>query len=140
MEVTPFQYRPLELGQIRILDLASDATARMRHVYLKNSTSLNYVALSYTWGASTKTFPFNCDGQNLPVRENLLLALTRLRYILDAPMWIDAMCINQDDEHEKMGQIQLMSDIYKKAKRVVVSRKGLRKCLEYAEERAVRSG
>jgi hypothetical protein len=117
----PFQYRPLEPGQIRILDITPDATAGMRHVNLKKSASLKYIALSYTWGASTETFPFECDGRNLPVRENLRLALTRLRYILDAPIWIDAMCINQVDEQEKMGQIQMMTDIYKKAERVLVS-------------------
>jgi hypothetical protein len=128
MEVSPFQYRPLEPGQIRILDLAPDATARVRHVDLKKSASLRYIALSYTWGSSTVTFPFECDSQDLPVRENLLLALMRLRYVLEAPIWIDAMCINQEDEHEKMGQIQFMTDIYKKAERVLVSAKNIRGC------------
>ncbi|KAI0097554.1 heterokaryon incompatibility protein-domain-containing protein [Nemania sp. FL0031] len=33
-------------------------------------------------------------------------------------IWIDALCINQDDLSEKSHQIQLMRDIYKKAHRV----------------------
>jgi hypothetical protein len=60
--VAPFQYRALEPGQIRILDLAPDTTARIRHVDLqKSSSAFKYVALSYT--------------RDLPVRQNLLLAL-----------------------------------------------------------------
>ncbi|KAJ8132815.1 hypothetical protein O1611_g808 [Lasiodiplodia mahajangana] len=34
------------------------------------------------------------------------------------PIWIDALCINQDDLSEKSHQIQLMGDIYKRAHRV----------------------
>jgi hypothetical protein len=128
METVSFQYRPLEPGQIRILDITPVATARMRHVDLRKAPIIKYVALSYTWGASLETFPFQCNEQNLPVRENLLLALTRLRHILDAPIWIDAMCINQEDEHEKMVQIQMMTDIYKKAERVLVSVKNTTGC------------
>jgi hypothetical protein len=121
MEVPPFQSHLLDPGQIRNLDLAPDGTARMRHVELKKSASLRYIALSYTWGSSTVTCLFECDSRDLLVRENLLLALMRSRYILDAPIWIDAMCINQDDEHEKMGQIQMMTHVYKKAERVLIS-------------------
>jgi hypothetical protein len=128
MDVPPSQYHFLEPGQIRILDLAPDATAEMRHVDLKKSASVRHIVLSYTWGSSTVNFPFECDSQDLPVRENLLLALMRLRYILDAPIWIDAMCINIDDEHEKMGQFQMMTHIYKKAERVLVSAKNFRGC------------
>jgi hypothetical protein len=67
-------------------------------------------------------FPFLCDSHNLPVRHNLLQALSRLKDLVDGPLWIDAMCINQSNEEEKMAQIQMMTDIYKKAERVIVSR------------------
>ena len=123
MALPLYQYRPLKPGHIRLLELLPDATSRMKHVDLKSSpTSLKYVALSYTWGASTETLPFQCDAQNLPVRENLLNALSQLKDLTDTPIWIDAMCINQADELEKMGQIQMMTDIYKSAERVLVSR------------------
>jgi hypothetical protein len=36
------------------------------------------------------------------------------------PIWVDAMCINQSDETEKMRQIQMMTAIYKGADRVMV--------------------
>lgn len=116
-----FLYRPLQPGHIRLLVLSHSAPAQMRHVSLDVRPAPKYVALSYTWGASTETFPFECDARNLPVRENLLHALSRLKHIVDTPIWIDAMCINQSDKIEKLGQIQRMTDIYKKAQKVVVS-------------------
>jgi hypothetical protein len=58
----------------------------------------------------------------LSVRKNLLDTLMRLKHILDKPIWINAMTINQDDV-EKMHQIRLMTDIYRSAKIVLVSTK-----------------
>ena len=117
-----YDYQPLRSGQIRVLELLPDSTSRMKHIDLKKAVnSSRYFALSYTWGSNTKTFPFTCDARNLPVRQNLLQALSRLKNFADGPIWIDAMCINQSNEEEKMAQIQMMTDIYKKAKRVIVS-------------------
>jgi hypothetical protein len=122
MEQAPYHYQALSPCQIRVLDLLPDLTSRVRHIDLKKtSSSSRYSALSYTWGASTETFPYTCNARNLPVRQNLLQALSRLKDFVDGPIWIDAMCINQSDEKEKMAQIRMMTDIYKKAKRVIVS-------------------
>lgn len=123
MSLSQFQYEPLQAGEIRILDLLPDASSKMRHLTLKTHFRRSkYVALSYTWGASTETFTFSCNGQNLPVRENLLVALSHLRGIVDMPIWVDAMCINQSDDIEKIVQIQLMTEIYRGAEKVLVSR------------------
>jgi hypothetical protein len=65
-----------------------------------------------------------CHGQSLGVHENLQSALLQLR---DSnairTLWIDALCINQDDDGddgEKASQIRRMRIIYQKARRVVV--------------------
>jgi hypothetical protein len=122
MEKPLYQHQPLSPGQIRVLKLLPDSLSRMKHVDLKKAfISAPYYALSYSWGASAETFPFACDGRNLPVRQNLLQALSRLNDIVDGSIWIDAMCINQNDDEEKMAQIQMMTDVYKKALRVMVS-------------------
>lgn len=122
MALPTYQYRPLSPGQIRILEILPNATTRMKHVDLeKTSTKFKYAALSYTWGASTETFPFECESHNLPVRGNLLNALSQLKYHVAIPLWVDAMCINQTDEVEKMSQIQMMTDIYRSAEKVLVS-------------------
>ncbi|KAF2851037.1 hypothetical protein T440DRAFT_449720 [Plenodomus tracheiphilus IPT5] len=34
--------------------------------------------------------------------------------------WIDSLCINLDDGHEREMQIQIMADIYKRAKRAII--------------------
>lgn len=35
-------------------------------------------------------------------------------------IWIDALCINQDDDEEKGIQVQMMDRIFQEAKRVAV--------------------
>ncbi|KAI8941233.1 hypothetical protein NX059_002468 [Plenodomus lindquistii] len=119
MELPLYQYQPLASRQIRVLEALPDATPRMTVIELKKSNpSKKYAALSYTWGADTTTLPFQCGAHNLPVRQNLLDALRRLRYVVKGPIWIDAMCINQADEKEKFEQIKMMTDVYKSAEKV----------------------
>lgn len=53
--------------------------------------------------------------------QNLHAALARLRYSLfERIIWIDAVCINQNDDREKEQQIQFMAKIYALANRVIV--------------------
>ncbi|KAF2118129.1 heterokaryon incompatibility protein-domain-containing protein [Lophiotrema nucula] len=129
MALPLYKYQPLDSGHIRVLTLTSgsnthDCTGSIQHISLKSRSSLpaRFTALSYTWGDQTETFPFNCDGQDLPVRENLKDALRRLSRLelVTTPLWIDAMCINQQDEEEKLVQIQLMTKIYRKAEKVLI--------------------
>lgn len=53
------------------------------------------------------------------VAETLLCLGTRAGD-LELPLWIDAICINQDDLVEKAEQIRLMPAIYERAFTVVV--------------------
>ncbi|KAF2850076.1 HET-domain-containing protein [Plenodomus tracheiphilus IPT5] len=121
MDLPQYQYQPLKPRQIRALEFQSDAKAHMTLVDMyKSTSSKRYAALSYTWGVDTTTFPFWCDTQDLPVRHNLLDALDRLKDLVKMPIWIDAMCINQEDEIEKFDQIKMMTDIYKRAEKVYI--------------------
>lgn len=92
-----------------------------------------YDALSYVWGSPDKPRsifirePKATSGNNatsetsLRVTGNLHEALSRLRNRTIARiLWIDAVCINQQDEREKEEQIQFMAKIYGQASRVVV--------------------
>lgn len=98
-----------------------------------------YEALSYVWGSNenpeyiqvanklSDASPESCPGSDyhgaarLPVTQNLAVALRNMR-LLDKPrvMWIDAICINQQDNAEKGPQVGKMGDIYSKASQVVV--------------------
>ena len=80
-----------------------------------------YEAISYAWGDPTKTFPIYIDGRHLNVTANLHDALLRLRNrYIERIIWVDAVCINQEDLRERGSQIQLMAKIYAKAHQVNV--------------------
>jgi hypothetical protein len=57
----------------------------------------------------------------LPIGRNLFIALKHLRRQEDVRiLWIDAICINQDDLEERSKEVARMGDIYRNARRVVV--------------------
>ncbi|KAF2965672.1 hypothetical protein GQX73_g7874 [Xylaria multiplex] len=82
----------------------------------------DYEALSYVWG-SEKDPVFIEVGRRwtLAISQNLEIALRYLRS-KDKPrvLWVDALCINQADIHERGQQVAIMGDIYRLARRVVV--------------------
>lgn len=89
-------------GELRIVDLKSDPV---------------FSTLSYVWGSSDAECQFvHCGPHRIPLLPNGYSALKALRKRLGAfTIWIDAICINQDDDDEKQRQIPLMGDIYSKA-------------------------
>lgn len=93
---------------------------------LNQDSPPSYTALSYVWGPPSTTSGSGddtlvVDGETIPARKNLLSALRAFRKRKDtAYVWVDAVCINQDDLEEKMTQIKLMGDIYSLAERTVI--------------------
>ncbi|KAF7943345.1 hypothetical protein EAE96_011272 [Botrytis aclada] len=80
-----------------------------------------YEALSYEWGTQTCDKPVLCDGSELRVKTNLAAALNRLRLANDTRwMWIDAICIDQENIPERNEQVTMMRDIYALADRVLI--------------------
>ena len=80
-----------------------------------------YVALSYCWGNATQKAWINCNGQRLTLTKNLLNAIRRLRRKNETiTLWIDQICINQEDLEERSSQVQLMRKIYKSASSVLI--------------------
>ncbi|KAI4859980.1 heterokaryon incompatibility protein-domain-containing protein [Hypoxylon rubiginosum] len=79
-----------------------------------------FEALSYVWGDSKDTTPITFQGQTHHVTRNLYSALRSLRYPdRERTLWVDALCINQDDTDERNHQVKLMGQIYSSAKCVV---------------------
>ncbi|PTB66809.1 hypothetical protein BBK36DRAFT_1158765 [Trichoderma citrinoviride] len=79
-----------------------------------------YEALSYTWGPPDVRENIFIDGRQLSVTVNLYLALQQLRQRdEDRILWIDAICIDQQNLKERGHQVQQMGDIYKQADRVL---------------------
>jgi hypothetical protein len=86
-----------------------------------------FEALSYEWGDPDKPrHEIIVDGQPFEVRENLFYALKCLRPVPlrdnhnPRILWIDAICINQDDVAERNHQVGIMGDIYRRADKVLV--------------------
>jgi hypothetical protein len=79
-----------------------------------------YMALSYCWGESSNKLPITVNGRAVNVTSNLHAALTRLRSDGVEFIWVDALCINQDDKEERSIQIGRTGTIYKQAKQVVI--------------------
>ncbi|KAF0332624.1 HET domain-containing protein [Colletotrichum asianum] len=88
---------------------------------LQDEQSITYEALSYTWGDSTKIAEVIIDGQKVAVTVNLYDALLHLRNAgEDRILWVDALCINQQDNYERTHQVAKMSFIYQKAQGVII--------------------
>ncbi|KAI0856498.1 heterokaryon incompatibility protein-domain-containing protein [Xylaria cubensis] len=101
-----------------------------------------YEALSYCWGlpeqnpghifvrnqvphtTESNLLEASDDGiwnQWLPARKSLLSGLRHLRYEDRLrELWIDAICIDQDDTVQKGPQVAMMGPLYSKAARVLV--------------------
>lgn len=120
-------YRRLKSDEIRLLVLLPAVFGKPIECELIHSAALcstprwySYTALSYEWGLSTadpdQKKCILLDGQNLPVRDNLWHALQHLRSPSEElKIWIDAICINQEDDLERNHQVGLMKEIYSKA-------------------------
>lgn len=80
-----------------------------------------YTALSYVWGNPSLVKSIKCNGKIFQTTGNLYTALQHLRQP-DATvnLWIDQICINQNDIKEKAQQIVLMSKIYQRAWSTIV--------------------
>lgn len=84
------------------------------------SYKLKYEAISYTWGSPLSTQRIVVNHHEVCVRSNLHDCLKRLRNPDGIRLlWIDAVCINQDDNAEKSCQVRMMASIYNNAERVI---------------------
>ncbi|RFU29625.1 hypothetical protein B7463_g6715, partial [Scytalidium lignicola] len=110
--------------QIRLLELTSPAGAsRIEGTLHTLSTSPphlpRYTAISYAWGDAVVS-------ESLWLNRNQIVPLTSaaahiLRYASrELPIWIDSICINQEDDEEKAWMIPYMARIYRDAKDVCV--------------------
>jgi hypothetical protein len=85
----------------------------------------SYEALSYAWGASKNCHVLwiECGTKTIKVQvtHSLYSALVKLRDpYFERALWVDALCINQEDDNEKAHQVGAMARIYGLAQRVVV--------------------
>lgn len=137
-------YRDLNDREFRLLTLCSAPNkyhpliARLqKNMFQKeasNIDSLNekrdYAALSYSWGDGSADHHIYLlpegtdrieDSFSLSIRENLFCALHRLRRKdVNVTLWVDALCIDQENTAEKTSQLGCMPDIYSQARMVCI--------------------
>lgn len=86
-----------------------------------NENIPRYTALSYVWGLPTPRKTIICNGEEIIVTVNLEAALLQFRdKSQERVIWIDQLCINQDDYDERSRQVSLMGCIYSMAEQVAV--------------------
>ncbi|KAK5653044.1 hypothetical protein OQA88_9330 [Cercophora sp. LCS_1] len=131
METPPWEYeyekrltgRNIRLLKLEDLEPGADADSllycSLEHHPLDGCTEFH--ALSYVWGQGPQTSRIVVDGRPCLVTDNLLEALLYIRLKWDAvTIWVDAICINQNDTEEKTEQVRMMRDIYSEASQVMI--------------------
>ena len=122
---TTFAYPRLREDQkTRLMILEPGAPDDEFKCHLKHIHSLQdheYEALSYVWGETSTSHVIQCSGMKIHITANLEGALRQLRYA-NKPrvLWVDAICINQNDKAERSRQVRIMQEIYANARQVVV--------------------
>lgn len=129
LALPPYQYHPLEGSRsTRILRLEAGSYSDRLEFHLEHTTLTgpchDYEALSYSWGSTgslwSQSFIYNPEGV-IRISSTLEGALKRIRWANEPRyVWVDSVCINQEDEAEKGHQVGLMCDIYKRATSVLV--------------------
>ncbi|KAI9768037.1 MAG: hypothetical protein M1839_004300 [Geoglossum umbratile] len=118
-------YTPIGPGHIRLLKCIQPlGSSSMRFEFITLPLEKAYdqfVAISYCWGSAVpdRFLPLK-DGSHILVTENVETLLTHILTHDEDLIWLDAICINQEDTKEKGLQVQVMKDIYKSARRVSV--------------------
>lgn len=131
---TQFCYQSLSTSSsirlLRIRKFVSTLQYDLIEVNLDNNPV--YDALSYTWHLGKKSSAtsgvdsefggsINCNGMKLNVTANLRDGLLRLEQLRQETLiWIDAICINQQDLQERSAQVNMMGRIFRSARTVVV--------------------
>ncbi|KAK9413750.1 putative Heterokaryon incompatibility domain-containing protein [Seiridium unicorne] len=159
-------YRTLEKDtkEIRLITLLSGdgdepVRCQLGYAHLAAESLHKYECLSYCWG-NTMDLMKICLGvndgaenddeqpkyQDFLITGNLHSAFRRLRFQdgRERTLWVDAICINQDDMVERGEQVSMMRQIYARASNVVIwlgeadgdSKAFLRAALEIAHQHA----
>lgn len=125
----PFEYQPLpDASHFRVLALEPGTadellSCKLQVVSAQNARHSEYEALSYAWGNNDKSLkPFiSCHGKCLRLTSSLRSALHHIRSEKKVTkLWVDQICINQEDLEERSQQVPLMGSIYSAAKRVII--------------------
>jgi hypothetical protein len=113
-----YEYSALKSNEIRLLYIVSHSPSELASGHLitiELEKAPAFEAVSYVWGTGGLVRTISVDGRRLDVTESAYSIMTRRRQRL---LWIDQVCINQNDLVEREAQVRIMGEIYKRAWRV----------------------
>ncbi|OCK73360.1 HET-domain-containing protein [Lepidopterella palustris CBS 459.81] len=116
---------PKEIRLLYVTCEGPDKRFKSRFIHTSyDNVSTPYIAISYTWGtniAVASTIPQG-ENQYIDLTESASRVLETLLVPGETlPLWIDAICIDQNNVTEQNHQLRLMREIYSNAHQVVVS-------------------
>ncbi|PMD30665.1 hypothetical protein L207DRAFT_641590 [Hyaloscypha variabilis F] len=127
----PYKYTPLDddKQEIRLLVLlpgqfSAEIRACLEVAKFTNDQTPTFEAISYAWGSTdnpVNIFIGQPGNSTLSVTQNLAEGLPYFRFE-DRPrvLWVDAICVDQQNLKERGHQVKKMADIYSKAARVLI--------------------
>jgi Heterokaryon incompatibility protein (HET) len=132
-----YRYDPLPERTIRLLKIPEKSIEQPWSLKVYNLEHCpSYICLSYTWGAPLNTE--ECEAEYEGVKRSLYVQSGNhtgrleiglnlwegLEQLIAAGhtdyLWVDAICINQDDPQERSSQVAIMGQIYGESEEVVV--------------------
>ncbi|KAI0127002.1 heterokaryon incompatibility protein-domain-containing protein [Xylariales sp. AK1849] len=123
-------YDPLGAQEIRLLQLQRrfwifEDNIKTTIIHCRLDSAPNYEAISYHWGSNERTDEILIYDRGVPMRFPVTksafdLLLARRSIWRKRTIWIDAICINQNNDLEKATQVQCMREIYQRASRVII--------------------
>lgn len=121
---------PTSFRLIRIQTGADECPLHLT-IYKASFKKARYFCLSYTWQPHGPAHNVFINEKPVSIGHNLWLFLCSARSAgLDTPLWIDALCINQNDLQERNRVVSRMGDIYANAERVLIWLSKLRRNLQ----------
>ena len=122
-KASPYGYSSLPPGSIRLLckDDGAGSSKWSLTPHVLDDSAPAFFALSYVWGTEKPTGRLNIEQSVLKITLSLSILLQELEARSDVRfIWIDQMCIHQQDDVEKAVQVKMMRDIYVSAHKVLL--------------------
>lgn len=121
-EYSAYVYAPLKDDRFRVFEITSlEPTISVQLSDYPDAAPPEYFAVSYAWGLEANTEAILCSGKTFHITPHLREGLKCMCTASGSRrFWVDAICINQDNNSEKEVQVAKMHHIYRKANGVYV--------------------
>jgi hypothetical protein len=122
---TKYAYPPLleeDESRLLVVSPGENGSYEYKIVHFSLGSCPDYEAVSYAWGDNDQSAKlFLSDGSYIPISQNLSKAIPFLAgHCQSGYLWIDQLCIRQNDTQERNHQVKMMDKIYRSCKLCLV--------------------